>query len=123
MKHALQFKALKYKIFWTQIALALVVGGVGWLYQGLYSSLSLCLGSLLTIIPSFVFASFYPLQTTKMQAKSILKRLYWAEAVKLLVTVLLFILIFQWQDLKVPQLFISFIITQFVSIIVSSCTS
>lgn len=121
MSHALQFKALKYKILWFQLLVVLVLAAIGWLYQGLYASLSVGLGGLIGILPGFVFASFYPSYPIKIQdrARYIVKRLYWAETVKLLVTVVLFILSFQWHDLLASYLFISFIILQFISVIVS----
>ena len=122
MNYALQYKALKYRIFGIQMLITLLLTGGAWFYQGLYASLSLSLGGLIGIVPSFVFASFYPSQV-KMRAQSVLKRLYWGETVKLLVTALLFLLAFQWPDLQVLYLFISFIIMQFVSIIVSSRAS
>lgn len=123
MNHALRFKALKYKIFRIQTLITLLLAGGGWFYQGWYTSLSLSLGGLIAIVPSFVFASFYPSSAAKQEAQAILKRLYWGETVKLLVTALLFILVFQWSDLQVIYLFISFIIMQIVSIIVSSRAS
>jgi ATP synthase protein I len=123
MNHALQFKALKYRIFWFQILITLLLTLGVWFYQGSYASLSVSLGGLIAVVPSFVFASFYPSSAVKRQAQAILKRLYWGETVKLLVTALLFILVFQWSDLQVIYLFISFIIMQIVSIIVSSCAS
>jgi ATP synthase protein I len=123
MNHALQFKALKYRVFCIQMLSILVFASGCWFYQGLYASLSACLGGVIGIVPVFLFASFYPSHLSKMQAKSVVKRLYWGETVKWLVTVLLFILAFQWSNLQGAYFFVSFIIAQFVYVIVSLVSS
>ena len=74
--------------------------------------LSFFLGGVINIIPSFLFGKIFFKNTGARAAKKIVKAFYWGETVKIFTTVLFFIAVFQWPEVKALPLFLGFILAQ-----------
>lgn len=82
-----------------------------WMTKGREASFSALVGGIIAVLPTFIFAQlFFKINKTE-PAKQVLGRFYLAEALKLLLTTLLFTLAFQWSKLNLTLLLLTFIAT------------
>ena len=86
---------------------------LGWAFSS-GTALSFLFGGMVCIIPSWLFGRIFFGRTGAKSAKLIANAFYFGESVKLLATVTLFILLFQWQGLNAMPAFLGFIAAQLV---------
>jgi ATP synthase protein I len=99
----------------TQGLVVVTVTLIGWVHSPI-SAYSALLGGLICWIPNSYFALKAFQHQGARAAKKIISTMYKAEAVKLVLTALLFFLVFYFvKPLNSPTLFIAFIGTQAVS--------
>jgi len=84
----------------------------------LNSGMSFLLGGGISIIPALLFGKIFFQTTGARAAKKVLNAFYIAEAIKLLLMGILFVLTFQWQGLQAAFLFLGFIFAQLVNILI-----
>lgn len=85
------------------------------LKSGVAAILSALLGGVVCLLPAWGFARcFFGGYANKRSARGVLNRLYWAEAIKLILTILGICFCMQWPDLLPIPFFVSFVVCQFV---------
>ncbi len=80
--------------------------------SNIYCGISFILGVGISLIPLFLFGLFFFKTTVSSSARKILNVFYMGEIIKILTTIILFILVFQWKELESLFLFIGFISAQ-----------
>lgn len=100
------------KIIKIQCIILLILSAVVAFVYHLPTGISFFIGGLISIIPGFLFGQIFLKRTGAREAKEVMNAFYSGEAVKLVATVLLFFLAFQWHGIVAVALFIGFIITQ-----------
>lgn len=110
MAHQLASKSsvVAYRILAIQALIALLVSGL-FLLQGLNAAYSALIGGLLCIIPNVVFVFLTHRHGGAQAAKKVVNAFYLAEAMKLVLTALLFALVFITMSVKVLPLFVAYI--------------
>lgn len=108
----LRRQALYFTLF--QMAVTLGVALVIWLFWGFYSGVSAFTGGMICVIPNLYFAWRFFSATGALAAKQIVRGMYRAEMIKLLLTGLLFLVVFTYLPIDVLPFFAGFILTQFV---------
>ena len=102
------------KIVLLQIVLMLgFTAIVGWAFSS-GVALSFLLGEMVCIIPNGLFGRIFFRRTGAKSAKLITNAFYFGGSVKFLATVILFMLLFQWQGLNAMSAFLGFIAAQLV---------
>ena len=82
---------------------------------------SFALGAGISLFPTLLFGRiFFKTRNTASTAKKIVNAFYIGEAVKILTTIVLFILVFQWQALVPLFLFVGFIAAQLSCLLIFS---
>ena len=103
-----------YKLVMMQAAVA---GGASilffavWGVQFGYSALA---GGSIAVLPNFVFATLAFSHTGASSAAKVIKTFYWGEAVKLLLTIVLFGLVFSTLDVDFTSLFVCYALSLIV---------
>lgn len=90
---------------------ALVAGAVSFIFfvvWGVQSGQSAVAGSLIAVLPNFVFATLAFSHSGASSAGKVIKTFYWGEAVKLLLTVALFSLVFTLMKVAFMPLFVCY---------------
>lgn len=85
-----------------------------WYLKSFESALSVLLGGMVCIIPTLIFALLFFKHSGASAARKIVNNFYVGEALKIVFTVFLFILVFQWQKVHAGALFTGFIIAQLI---------
>ena len=78
----------------------------------LKTGLSFTVGGGLSLLPGWVFGRLFFKTLGSGQAKTIVKRFYYGEALKLLLTAVLFAGVLQWRNILPIPLWAGFVITQ-----------
>lgn len=78
----------------------------------LNKGVSFALGAGISLFPTLLFAQIFFKTTERAAAKKIVDTFYIGEAIKILTTIVLFILVFRWRGLEALFLFLGFIIMQ-----------
>lgn len=78
----------------------------------IYSGVSFILGAGIFLVPTLLFGLFFFKTTGSSSARKILNVFYMGEIIKILTTIILFILVFQWKGLEPFFLFLGFISAQ-----------
>ncbi len=92
------------RLFMCQSGLTLVLAVIAFIISGNKAAFSVILGGLLSIIPNMYFASVLFKHQGAQAAKQIVNGFYKGEAMKLLLTILLFALVFKYCSV-IPLLF------------------
>lgn len=74
--------------------------------------LSFLLGGGIALVPSLVFAKIFFKYSKGKEPHKIVNALYIGEALKFILTIVLFILAFQWKEVEGLSLFVGFILSQ-----------
>ncbi|MDQ2994583.1 MAG: ATP synthase subunit I [Pseudomonadota bacterium] len=101
-----------YYIVLLQLLVALVVAIILWPLTDLHTTCSILVGGLVCVVPSWYFATRFFSVTGALAAKQIATSMYRAEIGKLLLTGLLFVVVFTFLDVAVAPLFGGFILAQ-----------
>lgn len=97
-----------------QITLVLIAGSFLWWAFGSSASLSFGYGSAVSIVPGWVFGRIVFKKRNAVNPRKAVNAFYYAEAIKLAITFMLFLLAFQWTELQASFLFLGLITAQFV---------
>ena len=100
------------RLFFVQIiASALVSFGVWLCFDG-FLACSLLLGGMVWVLPQVCFAELVFWEQRARFSKAIVARVYRGEALKLLLTALLFAVIFRWGHVVPGMLFVGYCLAQ-----------
>ena len=102
------------RLLMCQLSLTLLLAGVSALISGPMAGLSAILGGLVSIIPNAYFARTLFQYQGAQAARQIVNRFYKGEAMKLLLTVALFVMVFKWFSIVPLVFFLVFITVQMV---------
>jgi ATP synthase protein I len=109
------------RILLAQLCVGGLVAGPLWLWRGETVALSWLLGSIICVVPNAFLAALMLVRRT--DARAALRAVYWGEAGKLALTVVLFVLVFKHvRPLHAGLLFGGMIATQAVSWLALICT-
>ncbi|MCO7226608.1 ATP synthase subunit I [Pleionea sp. CnH1-48] len=100
-------RKLALKIIATQAIFVLIASVIA-LSWGLWSSASVLIGGLTCVLPSLVFTHFAFKHSGARASRQVLRGFYLGEALKLVLTILMFIAAFQWFPIEVGPLFLGF---------------
>jgi ATP synthase protein I len=105
--------ALAKLVILSQLLVMLLLSAAGWLIVNQTIAYSLLIGGMICWIPNLYFAKKVFVISGARYAREVLRSFYSGEAVKLILTAVLFGLV--WKNLKVDALsvFIGFIVVQF----------
>jgi ATP synthase protein I len=95
-----------------QVAVALAISAVIWLGWGLVAGASAFVGGLTCAIPNLYFAHRFFKATGALATKQIVRGMYRAEMIKLLLTALLFLVVFTYLPIDALPFFIGFVLAQ-----------
>jgi ATP synthase protein I len=101
------------KIFLIQLSILCVIVMATWFTGKVLQALSLFLGGLIALIPNFTFSILF-FQKRASKPRKILNAFYYGEGLKFLLTVVFFVLVFQWQALQPFSFFLGFMVLQVV---------
>ena len=96
-----------------QILLLLSIGILLSAFLTAKTGLTFILGGGLSIIPGWLFGRIFFKSGTSGKAKTIVNTFYYGEGFKIILTLALFAIVFQWQDVEAVSLFAGFVATQF----------
>lgn len=97
------------RLLGMQALLIAVVTVSAWMLGGGASARSAMFGALVAFLPNVYFAVKFGRKDPRKTAREVVKAFYLGEAVKLIITALLFVLIFQLPGIVYPALFAGFI--------------
>lgn len=83
-----------------------------WIFQESMSALSALLGGMIAIVPNLVFLLWFSHAKKNNNAEKTLNAFYLAETLKILLTLMLFTLAFQWSRIQALPLFVTFVASQ-----------
>ena len=107
----LRRQAFYFTIF--QVAVMLGVAALIGLFWGFHSGVSAFIGGLTCAIPGLYFAWRFFSATGALATKQIVRGMYRAEMIKLLLTGLLFLVVFTYLPIDVLPFFVGFVLAQF----------
>lgn len=110
-----QWQRQAYKFMMIQLAVAFVVGVLFWPFWGLAACASVWVGGLTCALPQLYFARRFFSATGALAVKPIVRGMYRAEMIKLLLTGLLFLVVFKTLPIDVLAFFVGFVLTQFAA--------
>lgn len=102
------------RIFFVQLVLIVVCSVAVGFFSGMKSGLSILLGGLTYVLPQALFARKLFRYHGAKAAKQIATSFYRGEAVKILSSILLFIVIFIFIDIQAELFFLAYILTQMI---------
>jgi ATP synthase protein I len=95
-----------------QLAVAFCLGVLIWLLWGFRAGASVWVGGLTCAIPHLYFARRFFNATGALATKQIVRGMYRAEMIKLLLTGLLFMVVFKFLPIDILAFFVGFIVVQ-----------
>ncbi len=101
-----------YRFILFQVGIVLLFSGLFWLVWGFSAGFSTFAGGLTCALPNLYFARQFFSSTGALAAKQILRGMYRAEMIKLLLTALLFMVVFTYLPVEAGFLFIGFVLAQ-----------
>jgi ATP synthase protein I len=101
------FPVVKWVLRMQILAIALIACAV-WTVWGWMPAKSALLGGAAAFLPNAYFAAQFGTPDTARTAKDVIKLFYYGETVKLIITAVLLVLIFQLPDIMFAPLFASF---------------
>jgi len=108
------------RVGWVILFIACISVALLYLFS-LNKSVSFALGAGVSLFPILLFGRiFFKTKDTASTAKKIVNAFYIGEAIKILTTIVLFILVFQWQALVPLFLFLGFIAAQLSCLLIFS---
>lgn len=94
-----------------QLIIIIIFSIFFWFGYGNEAGLSSLFGGIIAIFPNLLFALIYFRYSGAMAAKKVVQSFYLGEILKLLTTLILFTVVFQWSKLKALPLFVVYIVT------------
>jgi ATP synthase protein I len=87
----------------------LLVFALVWVLGGSQQSVSALLGGLIGLLPNMLFAALFGRKDPGKTANQVVRAFYFGEALKLLLTGLLFVIVFHLPGISALPLFIAFV--------------
>ncbi len=106
----LNFKFLR-SLLAFQLIVIFIFSIFFWSSGGNEAGLSSLFGGIIAIFPNIMFALIYFRYSGALAAKKVVQSFYLGEILKLLTTLILFTVVFQWSKLKALPLFVVYIAT------------
>ena len=97
------------RVIQLQALTIVATSGLAWVLIGLTEAKSVMLGGMVAFLPNMYFAIKFGRHNPKWSAKEIVNAFYVGEAIKLALTALLFVFVFQIPGISMMPLFIGFI--------------
>lgn len=94
-----------------QLAVALIGSALCAVLYDAESGLWVLAGGLIAWIPNLVFSLGFGIRNDRRTAKEVAKLFYTSEVMKLLVTVILFCVVFSWSGVRLMPLLAGFVVT------------
>ena len=107
----LRFFSIVQWILAGQLAVALMAGVLCAVVYDEAAGLWALVGGLIALIPNLVFSLGFGVRNDRRSAREVAKLFYVGEVVKLLLTVLLFFVAFNWSGVRVMPLLAGFVVT------------
>lgn len=96
------------RVLQLQILAILLVFSVAWALGGSRQGVSALLGGLVGFLPNTVFALLFGRKESGKSANQVIRAFYMGEALKLALTVLLFVIVFHMPGVSALAVFIAF---------------
>lgn len=97
----------------TQGAMTVICTLLAWIFFNNVFALSVFLGGLAALLPNIMFAVFAFRYSGASQLRLVYKSIKTGSKFKLILTIVIFLLIFRWPDVQVVPLLSTFVITMF----------
>jgi ATP synthase protein I len=97
------------RVIELQSLTVLVVYALTWVLVGSQQSVSALLGGLVGLLPNMLFAVLFGRKEPGKTATQVVRAFYFGEALKLLLTALLFVIVFHLPGISALPLFIAFV--------------
>lgn len=81
-------------------------------HWGRQAALSLVIGGLVNILPNVVFARYVFAKAGAQAARQIMANVYWGEAVKIVLTAVMMVVVLKWVTITPLAFFMGFIVAQ-----------
>jgi len=107
-KLALRGRSLAYKLIGMQTVAVLIVSVIFFLANGSKDGYSALLGGVISIVPNFVFATLAFRNAGASAAKEVLGDFFRGEALKLILVIVLFWVVFNLLDVRYLPLFVTY---------------
>lgn len=108
---AQQGRQLAKKVLFFQSIVAIVLASFFTIYYGKYEGISALYGGLICILPASVFALLFFRYAGASQNKLVVRSFNKGSKFKFIFTIVLFILVYKWQNLQPLALLITYIVT------------
>jgi ATP synthase protein I len=99
---------MKYKLVLYQLLFAMLVFILSYFLWGKIVAISILLGAVVAIIPHLIFTFLYFKKSPIGKPQLVVRKFYIGEIVKVLLTIILFVLTFLWQGLMALPFFLAF---------------
>ena len=96
------------KVLQLQMLTILIVFALAWTFSGKQQGMSALFGGLIGFLPNIVFAFLFGRKDPGKTANQVVRAFYFGETLKLALTALLFIIVFQLPGISALPLFIAF---------------
>lgn len=103
-----------YKLVLFQTVIAGLFSFLFFIIWGVQSGVSALAGTIIAVLPNFVFATLAFSHAGASNSAKVIKSFYWGEAMKLLLTVVLFSLVFNSINIAFMPLFICYLLALLV---------
>ncbi|MGB0893841.1 MAG: ATP synthase subunit I [Parashewanella sp.] len=103
-----------YKLVLLQALVAVIIAIVFFTAWDVQMSLAALAGGLIAVLPNFVFVTLAFSHSGASQADKVLKSFYWGEAIKMLLTIALFSLVFSQFKFGFMPVFLGYVLTLMV---------
>jgi ATP synthase protein I len=107
------FPAVRF-ILRMQLATITLIAALFWLIQDVSAARAAGLGGCAAFLPNLAFAALFAKSSQSHTAQQVVRSFYVGETIKLFLTALLFVLIFQLPDIQFLPLFAGFVPTLMV---------
>ncbi|WP_235310745.1 ATP synthase subunit I [Paraglaciecola algarum] len=104
-------RLLAKKILFFQSLVAIILALVYTVFSGKYDGLSALYGGLICVLPGVVFAFLVFRYAGASQIKLVVRSFNKGSKLKFLFTILMFILVYRWQNLQPLTLLITYVVT------------
>lgn len=94
-----------------QLAVALIAGALCAVLYDAMTGLWVLTGGLMALIPNLIFSLGFGTRNDRRSARQVAKLFYTSEVLKLLLTVVLFFVVFSWSGVRVMPLLAGFVLT------------
>ena len=106
-------RAVATRMLVTQSAIIIICTLLAWIFFNNHFALSVLFGGLAALLPNIMFAVFAFRYAGASQIKLVYQSMKTGSKLKLILTIVIFLLVFRWPNVQVVPLLGTFIITMF----------